>query len=66
MKVYHGSNCDIEEIDFVIDHIRFLGSRGTTGTEASFMDLFSGDEAKIDEKIIGLNTLSNNSSGTVP
>ena len=40
---------DLEEIDFVIDHIRFLGCRGTTGTEASFMDLFDGNEAKIDE-----------------
>ena len=33
----------------MIDHLRFLGCRGTTGTEASFMDLFEGDEAKIDE-----------------
>ena len=40
---------DLEEIDFVIDHLCFLGCRGTTGTEASFMDLFEGDEAKIDE-----------------
>ena len=40
---------DLEEIDFVIDHLRFLGCRGTTGTEASFMDLFEGDEARIDE-----------------
>ncbi len=29
--------------------LRFLGCRGTTGTEASFMDLFEGDGAKIDE-----------------
>ncbi len=41
--------CDLDELDFVIDHMRFLGCRGTTGTEASFMDLFEGDEAKIDE-----------------
>lgn len=40
---------DLEEIDFVIAHLRFLGCRGTTGTEASFMDLFDGNEAKIDE-----------------
>ena len=40
---------DLEEIDFVIDHLRFLGCRGTTGTGASFRDLFEGDEAKIDE-----------------
>ena len=40
---------DIEEIDFVIEQMRFLGCRGTTGTEASFMDLFDGDAEKIDE-----------------
>ncbi len=40
---------DLEEIDFVIDHLPFLGCRGTTGTEASFMDLFEGDTEKIDE-----------------
>ena len=41
--------CDLEELDFVLGQMRFLGCRGTTGTEASFMDLFEGDEAKIDE-----------------
>ena len=40
---------DIEEIDFAIQNIKFLGCRGTTGTEASFVDLFEGDTAKIDE-----------------
>ena len=40
---------DLEELDFVIDNMKFLGCRGTTGTEASFMDLFNGDTAKIDE-----------------
>ena len=40
---------DLEELDFVLGSLRFLGCRGTTGTEASFMDLFEGDEAKIDE-----------------
>ncbi len=40
---------DLEEIDFVIDSFKFLGCRGTTGTEASFMDLFDGDGEKIDE-----------------
>ena len=39
---------DLEELDFVIDNMRFLGCRGTTGTEASFLDLFDGDTAKID------------------
>ena len=40
---------DLEELDFVIDNMRFLGCRGTTGTEASFLDLFDGETAKIDE-----------------
>ena len=40
---------DLEELDFVIDNMRFLGCRGTTGTEASFMELFEGDGEKIDE-----------------
>ena len=40
---------DLEELDFVLGSLRFLGCRGTTGTEASFMDLFDGDGAKIDE-----------------
>ncbi|HQN63962.1 MAG TPA: lyase family protein, partial [Flexilinea sp.] len=40
---------DAAELDFVLSQIRFLGCRGTTGTEASFMELFKGDSAKIDE-----------------
>ena len=40
---------DLEELDFVIGSMKFLGCRGTTGTEASFMDLYNSDEAKIDE-----------------
>lgn len=40
---------DVQEIDFAMENILFLGCRGTTGTEASFMELFDGDEAKIDE-----------------
>lgn len=40
---------DLEEMDFVLEHIKFLGCRGTTGTEASFLDLFEGDAEKIDE-----------------
>jgi adenylosuccinate lyase len=36
-------------LDFVLDSICFLGSRGTTGTEASFLELFEGDQSKIDE-----------------
>ena len=40
---------DLEELDDTISAIRFLGCRGTTGTEASFLELFGGDTAKIDE-----------------
>ncbi len=40
---------DLEELEDVLRAIRFLGCRGTTGTEASFVDLFDGDTAKIDE-----------------
>ena len=40
---------DLEELDFVLDNMKFLGCRGTTGTEASFLDLFGGDGGKIDE-----------------
>ncbi len=40
---------DLSEIEFAIDNIKFLGCRGTTGTEASFLDLFDGDTSKIDE-----------------
>ena len=40
---------DLEELDHILATLKFLGCRGTTGTEASFMDLFDGDSAKIDE-----------------
>ena len=40
---------DLNEIDFALENIKFLGCRGTTGTEASFADLFEGEAAKIDE-----------------
>ena len=38
---------DVEEIDFVISTVRMLGSKGTTGTQASFLSLFDGDHAKV-------------------
>ncbi len=40
---------DFDELDFVLNRMCFLGSRGTTGTEASFFELFDNDESKIDE-----------------
>ena len=39
---------DLGELDHVLDTMPFLGCRGTTGTEASFLELFEGDEGKID------------------
>ena len=39
---------DLAELDFVVSNMKFLGCRGTTGTEASFLDLFDGDTDKID------------------
>ena len=40
---------DLRELDFALENIKFLGCRGTTGTEASFLELFDGDSRKIDE-----------------
>ena len=39
---------DLEELDFTLGRLKMLGCRGTTGTEASFMELFGGDGTKID------------------
>ncbi len=38
---------DLEEIEYRIDHLKLLGSKGTTGTQASFVELFDGDTSKI-------------------
>ena len=40
---------DLEELDFTLSRLKMLGCRGTTGTEASFMELFGGDGEKIDK-----------------
>ena len=40
---------DLEELDWVLSGMKLLGCRGTTGTEASFVELFDGDTGKIDE-----------------
>lgn len=39
---------DIDEIDYVLSRIMLRGARGTTGTEASFVELYDGDTEKID------------------
>jgi adenylosuccinate lyase len=39
---------DLEEVEFRLQTLRFRGVRGTTGTQASFMDLFEGDGEKVE------------------
>ena len=38
---------DIENLEWQLANLKLLGSKGTTGTQASFMELFSGDEIKV-------------------
>ncbi len=38
---------DLEELDFFLETLRFRGVKGTTGTAASFLELFDGDYAKV-------------------
>lgn len=40
---------DLDEVEFRIKTLKLLGSKGTTGTQASFMELFDGDHEKIKE-----------------
>ena len=40
---------DLEDLDYVLDNMKLLGSKGTTGTQASFLELFDGDESKCKE-----------------
>lgn len=40
---------DLEDLEYVSDSLKLLGSKGTTGTQASFMELFGGDEEKVKE-----------------
>src|SRR5690606_12109451 len=40
---------DLEEIEHRIETLRFRGVRGTTGTDASFLELFEGDHEKVAE-----------------
>ena len=45
---------DLDDLEYLIGSLRLLGSKGTTGTQASFMELFNGDHDKIkqlDQKI---------------
>jgi adenylosuccinate lyase len=40
---------DLEDIDYRMSHLRLRGVKGTTGTQASFLQLFEGDHAKVRE-----------------
>ena len=40
---------DLEEVEFRIGTLKLLGSKGTTGTQASFLELFHGDHEKVKE-----------------
>ena len=45
---------DLEEVEYRISRLALLGSKGTTGTQASFLELFDGDHEKVkllEEKI---------------
>ncbi len=39
---------DLEDLEYVKGSLKLLGSKGTTGTQASFLELFEGDQEKID------------------
>ena len=39
---------DLEDLEYVLSTMKLLGSKGTTGTQASFLELFDGDQEKID------------------
>ena len=40
---------DLEDLDHVLSTMKLLGSKGTTGTQASFLELFNGDQETIDK-----------------
>lgn len=40
---------DLSDVDYIISQLKLLGSKGTTGTQASFLELFDGDHEKCKE-----------------
>ncbi len=45
----HDLLLDLEQLDFALDHLKLRGCKGTTGTGASFLELFHGDADKVRE-----------------
>ena len=40
---------DLDDVNYIISQLKLLGSKGTTGTQASFLELFDGDQETIDK-----------------
>ncbi len=40
---------DLQDLEYVLSTLKLLGSKGTTGTQASFLELFEGDQEKVDQ-----------------
>ncbi len=40
---------DLEDLEYVLGSLKLLGSKGTTGTQASFLELFDGDHSKVEQ-----------------
>ena len=56
---------DLERLDFELDRLRLLGCKGTTGTAASFLELFHGDHDKV-KKLDSLIAKKMGFAGSVP
>ena len=56
---------DVENLEFQLERLQLLGSKGTTGTQASFMELFAGDEEKV-KKLEALIAADMGFDGCVP
>ncbi|WP_084233882.1 adenylosuccinate lyase [Papillibacter cinnamivorans] len=56
---------DLEEVEYRLEHLKLLGSKGTTGTQASFLALFDGDHEKV-KKLDAMIAEEMGFSGVVP
>ena len=61
----HDLLLDLEDLDYVLDSMKLLGSKGTTGTQASFLELFDGDLEKV-KKLDGMIAEKMGFSGCYP